>query len=212
MGKINQGILGGFSGKVGTVVGSSWKGITYVRSVAQSVKNPRTPAQMEQRAKFRLLVSFLSDVTEFVRVGYGALAVKQTAHNAAFKYNYRNALSGEGESLKIDYSKVRVSEGSLPGAESGEVSAADGKIKLTWLAIMGGKAASGDKVMTLLYNPARRDVVTMTDGDVSRMDGSYESAYPNEWKGDKVEAFVAFRNAAGEVSNSLYLGSVEVPA
>jgi hypothetical protein len=27
MGKINQGILGGFSGKVGNVVGGSWKGI-----------------------------------------------------------------------------------------------------------------------------------------------------------------------------------------
>ena len=27
MGKIKQGILGGFSGKVGTVVGSYWNGI-----------------------------------------------------------------------------------------------------------------------------------------------------------------------------------------
>ena len=31
MGTIKQGILGGFSGKVGTVVGSSWKGISYMR-------------------------------------------------------------------------------------------------------------------------------------------------------------------------------------
>ena len=40
MGTIKQGILGGFSGKVGTVIGGSWKGISYMRSQAQSVKNP----------------------------------------------------------------------------------------------------------------------------------------------------------------------------
>ena len=34
MGTINQGILGGFSGKVGTVIGGSWKGITYMRGIA----------------------------------------------------------------------------------------------------------------------------------------------------------------------------------
>ena len=34
MGTIKQGILGGFSGKVGTVVGSSWKGISYMRGLA----------------------------------------------------------------------------------------------------------------------------------------------------------------------------------
>ena len=33
MGKINQGILGGFSGKVGTVVGGSWKGTAYMRGL-----------------------------------------------------------------------------------------------------------------------------------------------------------------------------------
>jgi hypothetical protein len=42
MGTIKQGILGGFSGKVGTVVGASWKGIAYMRSLPQKVKNPRT--------------------------------------------------------------------------------------------------------------------------------------------------------------------------
>jgi len=30
MGTIKKGILGGFSGKVGTVVGSSWKGIVLI--------------------------------------------------------------------------------------------------------------------------------------------------------------------------------------
>ena len=40
MGKIKQGILGGFKGKVGTVIGSSWNGIAYMKGQAQSVRNP----------------------------------------------------------------------------------------------------------------------------------------------------------------------------
>lgn len=40
MGTIKKGILGGFSGKVGTVVGGSWKGISYMRSLPQKVKKP----------------------------------------------------------------------------------------------------------------------------------------------------------------------------
>ncbi len=48
MGKIKQGILGGFSGKVGTVIGGNWKGISYMRSIPQSIKNPRTDGQVSQ--------------------------------------------------------------------------------------------------------------------------------------------------------------------
>ena len=53
MGKIKQGILGGFKGKVGTVIGSSWNGIAYMKGQAQSVRNPKTPAQMIQRDFFK---------------------------------------------------------------------------------------------------------------------------------------------------------------
>ena len=42
MGKISQGILGGFSGKVGNVVGGNWKGIDYMRVRPASVANPQT--------------------------------------------------------------------------------------------------------------------------------------------------------------------------
>lgn len=32
MGTFSKGILGGFSGTVGTVIGGNWKGIQYMRS------------------------------------------------------------------------------------------------------------------------------------------------------------------------------------
>ncbi|MDD4417119.1 MAG: DUF6266 family protein, partial [Proteiniphilum sp.] len=59
MGTIKQGILGGFSGKVGNIVGASWRGIDYIRSMPASVRNPRTVAQVSQRTRFALIGKML---------------------------------------------------------------------------------------------------------------------------------------------------------
>ena len=63
MGKIKQGILGGFKGKVGTVIGSSWNGIAYMKGQPQSVKNPKTAAQLVQRAFFKELQEIVSQLS-----------------------------------------------------------------------------------------------------------------------------------------------------
>ena len=70
MGKIKQGILGGFNGTVGTVVGGSWKGMAYMRGKAQSIKNPRTEKQMSQRIKFGMAQKFVKMMTAYLQVGF----------------------------------------------------------------------------------------------------------------------------------------------
>jgi hypothetical protein len=57
MGKIKQGILGGFSGKVGTVVGSYWNGIFYMKGLPQSYKKGRSSSQKMQQGYFKELVT-----------------------------------------------------------------------------------------------------------------------------------------------------------
>ena len=113
MGTIKQGILGGFSGKVGTVVGSSWKGISYMRGQAQSVKNPRTEKQMAQRDKFALALSFIRPIQSFIQIGFKTYAHKQSAFNAAMSYTLKNAIKGTYPNHSIDFEKAMVSRGSL---------------------------------------------------------------------------------------------------
>ena len=48
MGILKQGILGGFSGKVANVVGTSWKGIAVIKAMPLSVANPKTAGQVAQ--------------------------------------------------------------------------------------------------------------------------------------------------------------------
>lgn len=56
MARLKRGILGGISGKVANVIGGSWKGIDYVRSMPLSVANPRTVGQVLQRSKMAVIV------------------------------------------------------------------------------------------------------------------------------------------------------------
>ena len=64
MGKIKQGILGGFRGTVGTVVGSSWNGVAYMKGKPQSVRNPRTEDQVQQRNFFKDLQQLVAQLSD----------------------------------------------------------------------------------------------------------------------------------------------------
>lgn len=114
MAKILNGILGGFSGKVGTVIGACWKGIDYMRGLATSITNPNTPAQVEQRARFSLIIAFLRPLTGFLRIGFRSAAIKMSAFNAAMAYNVKHAVSGAYPEFAIDYDQVLLSRGPEP--------------------------------------------------------------------------------------------------
>lgn len=59
MATLKQGVLGGFSGKAGTVVGYTRKGVAYIRGLMTSITTSYAPALVEQRAKFALVMKFL---------------------------------------------------------------------------------------------------------------------------------------------------------
>lgn len=64
MGKFNQGILGGFTGKVGGVVGARSRGQWIYRAYQGIVKNPKTIAQTKQREQFKI---FSQEITKICK-------------------------------------------------------------------------------------------------------------------------------------------------
>lgn len=207
MGTIKQGILGGFSGKVGTVIGGSWKGISYMRSQAQSIKNPRTEAQMEQRSKFALTLAFLKPITAYVRTGFKNYANKQTEFNAAMSYTCLNAVTGTYPDYALDYSLALVSRGTLTPIENAAATTSAGKINFTWTDNSGnGSALATDLAMPLVFNKDKGEAVYNTAA-ATRADGTAELNLPANWMGDKVEVYLGFVSADGKtVANSVYLG------
>lgn len=211
MGTIKQGILGGFSGKVGTVIGSSWKGISYMRGRAQNVKNPRTEGQMEQRSKFALALDFLKPITAYVRTSYKTYANKQTAFNAAMSYIVKNAVSGAFPNYTLDFSQVLVSRGSLTQPLNANATMAASKVSISWTDNSGqGNAQPIDVAMPFAFNTDKGEAVFSTNSD-TRADQLAELTFPADWVGDTVEIYIGFISADGiNVANSLYLGSKTV--
>ena len=60
MGKFRNGILGGFQGKVGTVIGSTWRGEDIMRALPKKVAKRPTELQLLQRIKFKAVSEFLN--------------------------------------------------------------------------------------------------------------------------------------------------------
>lgn len=89
MGTIKRGILGGFKNKVGSVIGSSWKGIDTMRSMPLSVSNPKTSKQIFVRSNFKTLVAAASSVNStLIRPYWSRFAKQMTGANAFVRENY----------------------------------------------------------------------------------------------------------------------------
>ena len=161
MGKIAQGILGGLSGKVGNIIGGSWKGIDYIRIKPSSVANPRTEGQVNQRNKFTVTLEYLQPNQPFLKVGYKSFATKQSEFNAAMSYVLNNAVTGTAPNFNVDYANALLSRGGLSGVlnpttdltTAGQVSFGWGDNSLE------GNANTTDKAMLLVYNPSKKDSI-----------------------------------------------------
>lgn len=93
MGKFNQGILGGFTGKVGGVVGARSRGQWIYRAYQGIVKNPKTIAQTKQREQFKI---FSQEVTKICK-------------SDAFKFNaaFPNAMTEHSFLVSICFNMLR---------------------------------------------------------------------------------------------------------
>jgi hypothetical protein len=103
MGIIRQGILGGFSGRVGNVVGSSWKGIAYMKSLPLSVANPRTAGQVAQRTMFgsaAIIGSIM--LAAIVKPLWDRFAQRMSGFNAFVKRN-TNAYDAQGNFVPANF-------------------------------------------------------------------------------------------------------------
>lgn len=208
MGKIKQGILGGFSGKVGPVIGSSWKGKAYMKSIPLSFNDANSELQQMQRTKFRLVSKFIFAIASFLRIGFRSLADGITEVNAAMSVNLKSAISGTWPNYSLDYSKALVSKGGLDNVYNPTMSFQDTEMELSWSDNSGiGNAKATDNVMVLIYNATKNE--SKVDTNVAaRNERTASMSVPSAWTGDTVHVYLAVkRDDNNETSNSVYLGT-----
>ncbi|MBC7534464.1 MAG: hypothetical protein H7258_02075 [Ferruginibacter sp.] len=207
MGKYIKGILGSFQGKVGTVIGSSWKGIEYMRSRGKKSSKPPTQAQLIQQAKFTLLVRFVTTIGRLLTVTFKDSAIRMTGVNSAFAYNYDNAITGSYPAFSLDYSKVLVSKGQLHNAINPVVTTAgNGILKADWDYEAGVAMSNAtDNCIVVVYCPElNQSVYKMAAGERSTRTAQINVA---NFNGRSVETWIAFITSDKiDVSSSFHTG------
>ncbi len=212
MAKLKESVIGVLIGKIGQVVGSTWKGISVLRVLPASIANPQTDAQLTQRQKWAVTMRFLQPMSEFLQKTFKAYAVEMTGINAAMSYNIKNALSGTYPNIAVDYPNALVSRGNLPSALNQVASSSvAGTVKFDWEDNSGEVGASAtDKTLLVVYNPVQNQAVTVNEL-AERGDATQTVTVPDSFSGDLCECYIAFITADGQtLSNSAFAGAVTV--
>ncbi len=114
MATVKEGINGPFKGKVGSVIGSSWRKIHYVKGFSRfKKKRSPSPEQALQRKKFAMLNRFLEPISGYLEIGFRTFTGRATGRNVAFSYNYDHAFHVDGDNVQLNYPELQFSHGSL---------------------------------------------------------------------------------------------------
>lgn len=212
MGTFNKGILGGFSGKVGTVVGFNWRGLDVMRSLPKKSDKLPSEKQLIVQAKFTLTAHFLAPIKPILIAYFGQPSDEKSRYNLAFSYHNKQAIIGTYPNLEVDFTKVIISKGELLNVAQPTVAAqAREELLFTWQDNSGeGEAKVTDTILVVVYNPVKR-LFSYKEMAASRDARTYTLALPAAWAGDTVHPWMAVVNATEtHCASSVYLGSVIV--
>jgi len=214
MGRAIWGTSGGFQGKNGANVGRWVGGQNVVGPLPHPSLKPPSVPQLNQRAKFGLMVTFLSWISPILRIGFqNDHKEKQSAFNAAFVYNFRNAITGtSAANYTIDYPELLFSRGRWSKPDDlAMATTEDAQLDFTWGPyFLKDYGAATDEAMFVVYNPTKEAFVTNV-GVVVRSALSFDMALPSGFSGDTVYVYMSFVSASGRmVSDSVYVGSTVV--
>jgi len=210
---LSQGILGGFSGKTGPVIGSSWRGKPVMRAKPVFKKNRTfTDSQLNQQEKFKLMTSFLRSIDYLLNLSYKKGKNSKSGFQEAFSENIKNAILGELSPFSVDYEKVKLSHGSIPVLSVITCTAEPSSmVKFSWNLQLdqGKKASEADRAIGVLYCPA--DNLFLTSEFNTRRSGLELLVDAAMFTGKEVHSWFFFlSDNESQASESRYTGTVTV--
>lgn len=156
MARIRNGILGGFSNKVGEVIGQNYAGVSTMRAMPKYVTNPRTPAQEAHRAKMALAGSFLGAFTRGFSFSSWNKSAVNNGFNGALRANFSTFVDDPNAGLEVDLLSLDMGTYvgvplTSPNLVSALLDQATGNIELemTWDAINKSEWASPEDTIIL---------------------------------------------------------------
>lgn len=212
MGTIKKGILGGFSGTVGTVVGANWRGMDVIRSRPKSSGRNPTPAQLMQQEKFALAIKFQNSLRSMQSRLYGENAGVKSRVNLAASYLLREVVAEINGQAVLVMEKVIVTKGTVTGFQNITVtSAADQTLNFSWDDNSSQMMAKATDIFCTAVFEEESAEFAIHEGPEQRDAGTAAAVLPELWAGKTVHVYAFFQNAEQDSAcNSVYLGTVVV--
>lgn len=203
MAKLKRGLLGGFSGKIANVVGTSWKGIEAMRSLPLSVANPNTSGQQAQRGAFSQTVIVAQMLlSQYIKPLWDSFVSQQSGFNGFIQANI-SAFTTAGLDSPAD---MLLSRGSYTGLDnlSSATPAGETGPNVTWDDDSGN---SDDEVFVVAYNETQDEWAHGPDGLKVRSDEIANPKFENTTQaGDVLHVWASVRRNDGRsVSTSQYV-------
>lgn len=222
MSKYNQGILGPFSGRVGSIVGAKWKD-QFVMRARPYPKQEVVPTarQLSQRNRFALMAEAMRALSGAVNMGFkfNAKVQKMSTRNIAMQENMANAMTQSGGVWSINNLEVVVARGNFGNVESIQSAYSNNNMQVSWTNNAGAAVgilpsgytvslADTDRVFIMFWNATKNQALYNIFANGSRDDASAQLAKPTDWLAtDDVYAF-AF-TMGQEVYN--YISGIATP-
>lgn len=208
---MSKNTFGGINGtqvnKVGSVVGYKFRGEQVYRGYQKKVANPRTTAQMLNRARFGSLSSFLREVSVPINWGYEKVAkgTKWSPRNFAYRTNYPVVFPGSTD--EVDLTRVIMSKGNLLNPQLGEAdfsTARNVRIPITSSPYAAATNALIDFVI-VVYAPELKEVVVGTSNLATDVQGlSANVSVPASFTGQTVLVWAFIRARQSDIEDPTY--------
>lgn len=208
MARITKGILGGFSGKVGTVVGASFRGQDIIRSKPKPSSKKPTDKQLLQQAKFSLTIAFLQPLKPIQHKYFGVKSGAKSEVNLAVSYFLKNAIQVIANIPELLYTKILITKGDLTGFQNlTALPQANQVIEISWEDnSTQGNANATDQVNLVCYSEVLGSF-EIFELLATRADLTTQVTLPALYANLDVHVWAYLNNAAESVAcNSNYLG------
>ena len=209
MGKITNGILGAFSGRVGQVIGASWKGIDYMRSLPNPSSKPRTDAQKAQTSKMSLFRGFLLGIDKMVEKYFQNFAA-YTEMNGALSYNMKFAVGGSYPNLVVDFPGLVNAKGELLSCWNPKgLSKATNTVTVSWKNRPYSNMSAAEDIISVVMYSTQKKQFHIFESVAIRSDKSVTLALPEGETSKFLHCYLNFYSENLKISSTNeYLGEV----
>lgn len=212
MGTIKKGILGGFSGTVGTVVGANWRGMDIIRSRPKASSSNPSPQQLLQREKFALAIRFQNALRQMQSRLYGNNAGVKSRVNLAASYLLKEVITTENGQAVLQMNKVLITKGDLTDFQNLTMTvSANQTLDFLWEDNSAQMQTSETDIFCTAVFEEESGTFAVKEGPEPRNLGAAAVVLPATWAGKTVHVYAFLQNADQIITcNSLYLGTATV--